>query len=240
MTRLVTTAILAAVLGCSSAVAQVAGTNTIGGSSPGIGTTSPLGMGAGSQVGPAGIPLGATEITIPGISPVAPSTSGMSTCSSSPSGMTGVASTGGMGAPSGIGSPGSSTLFDGGGTTGMAAGACAGGANTTVTMTQPTTSTSLPGAVGPVGIPLGSTELGTGGLSPPPIALTFPLSTSTPLSTSAPLATSAPLSTPSALSTGGPGVGCPTIRPPGSLTTGLTTGLGGSSTTGSFMSSGLC
>jgi len=232
MARLLTTAILAAVLGCSSAVAQVAGTNTIGASSVGIGVTSPLSIGAGSLVGPAGIPLGATEITTPGISPVVPSTSGMSTCSSSPSGMTGASSTGGMGAPSGIGSP--STLFDGGGTTGMATGACAGGANTTVTMTQPTTSTSLPGAVGRAGIPLGSTELGTGGLSPPPIALTFPLSTSTPLSTSAPLSTS------SALSTGGPGVPCPTIRPPGSLTTGLTTGLGGSSTTGSSMSSGLC
>src|ERR1700759_5440580 len=39
------------------------------GASPGMGSTSPLGMSPGAPVGATGIPMGATELTTPGISP---------------------------------------------------------------------------------------------------------------------------------------------------------------------------
>jgi hypothetical protein len=70
MRRLWMTAAMA-MLGCSPAFAQVGGTSV---PTPGIAATSPLGvLGAlqpGTSVGPTGIPLGATELTSPGISPM--------------------------------------------------------------------------------------------------------------------------------------------------------------------------
>jgi hypothetical protein len=54
-------------------------------------------------------------------------------------------------------------------------------------------------SVGPVGIPMGSTEMGGGGLSPPSVALTTnplaPLTTLTPLAVMPPSSPSAPVST---------------------------------------------
>src|SRR4051794_5833852 len=62
MTRIWISALTALLVGCGSAFAQI---------SPGspLGMTSPLGIGPGSAVAPTGIPLGATELASPGVSP---------------------------------------------------------------------------------------------------------------------------------------------------------------------------
>src|SRR5258708_2547849 len=57
----------AALLGCSSTLAQVGGMGT----SP-LSATSPLATGSGSPVAPTGIPLGATQMTAPGTAPAPP------------------------------------------------------------------------------------------------------------------------------------------------------------------------
>jgi hypothetical protein len=155
-------------LGGSSVLAQVGGMAT----SP-LNATSPLTIGPGSSVGPTGIPLGATEMTMPGTSP-APS-SNMS-CSSA-------------------GGPTSQTaipLFDGG-MTGAASSACVGmgSAGTGSTGTGSAGSSMPPLSalqVGRANIPLGSTEMGSAGLSPPPPISPMFVSpivppTATPLST---------------------------------------------------------
>jgi hypothetical protein len=64
MRRALIAATLAALLGWNPAFAQVGGMGT-----PGIAATSPLGMAPGSAVSPTGIPMGATELATPGISP---------------------------------------------------------------------------------------------------------------------------------------------------------------------------
>ena len=65
-------AVLPALFVCNIAVAQVDGqldgTDTT--PTPTVGATSPLGIATGSTGSPTGIPLGATEITSPGVSPV--------------------------------------------------------------------------------------------------------------------------------------------------------------------------
>lgn len=108
--------------------------------------TPPTGMGATSPLAarsnqPAGIPLGATEITKPGISPVFPSQGqGMTACT-------------------GSGSTSSSTsLFDGGGLSRNALLSCAD----SQIPSSPLPSSS---SAGRVGIPLGATELGGAGIS---------------------------------------------------------------------------
>ncbi|WP_158237541.1 hypothetical protein [Bradyrhizobium forestalis] len=106
--------------------------------SVGMSATSPLNLGS---TRPAGIPLGATEIATPGISPINPS-QGMTNCAVSDN----------------AGSSGA--LFDGGGLSGSSSLGCPSG-TTTQSPLPPSTST-----VGRVGIPLGSTELGGGGISP--------------------------------------------------------------------------
>jgi hypothetical protein len=149
----------AGLLGGSSVLAQVGGMGT----SP-LNATSPLTIGPGSSVGPTGIPLGATEMIMPGTSP-APS-SNMS-CSSA-------------------GGPTSQTaipLFDGG-TTGAASSACAGTAGGAGS-SMPAQSTLQ---IGRAGIPLGSTEMGSPGLSPPPPVSTMFVSPIVP-SITAPLST---------------------------------------------------
>lgn len=174
MTRLLMAAMVAALLGCGSAVAQIGGIGTSPGASP-LGMTSPLGIGPAPAVAPTGIPLGATELASPGVSPM---TSGVS-----PVGPATGSACSGLGGPmsSGIatstaGTSGSTTLFDGGGTAGTASGTCAG--ITSSPLSGPAASASSPTGMGSassvarVGIPLGSTELGTGGLSPPPDVLT--------------------------------------------------------------------
>ncbi|WP_161491858.1 hypothetical protein [Bradyrhizobium centrolobii] len=105
--------------------------------SVGMGATSPLNL---QSTRPEGIPLGSTEITTPGLSPVSPAQG-----------------TGNCAASSNAGSPGA--LFDGGGLSGSSSPSCTGG----TTSPSPLPSSS---SVGRVGIPLGTTELGGAGLSP--------------------------------------------------------------------------
>jgi hypothetical protein len=166
------TAILATLLGCNPVFAQVGG---IGSPTPGMGQTSPFGMSgaAGGAVGPTGVPLGATELATPGLSPTPPGTlgSGFTVCS----------------AVVGASSNSATGVFDGGGvssgmspTTGetnsASASACnqASGAGSAGTLQSTTAS---PGVTTPLGIgtiPLGSTELGNAGVSPTPCPLTGP------------------------------------------------------------------
>jgi hypothetical protein len=164
----------------------------MGAVTPPLGMTSPLGIGAAAPVGATGVPLGATELATPGVSPMTSSSSASgamtmttpSACSSTMGAMQTAAS--GMGNPtSGAAGllPGESSatgaisgtsaptpLFDGTGIAGTASGTCA---SATTASSSPTTSASSPTigsrtTVGRVGIPVGSTELGTGGLSPLP------------------------------------------------------------------------
>jgi hypothetical protein len=137
----VTATLAASLLGCGSVWAQVA----VGPSS--LGPTSPLAIAPGVPVAPTGIPLGATEMTMPGTSPAPSAAMGINGCS-------------------GAGGPMSQTtapLFDGGGMAGASSSACTGmgGADSST----PAESTLR---VGRAAIPLGSTELGNAGLSPPP------------------------------------------------------------------------
>ena len=80
--ELIIAATLATLLGGTPVFAQVGG---IGNPPPGMGLTSPFGMSAatGGSVGPAGVPLGATELATPGLSPAPPGTlgSGFTICS---------------------------------------------------------------------------------------------------------------------------------------------------------------
>jgi hypothetical protein len=151
--------VAASLLGGSAALAQVGSMGT----SP-LGATSPLATGSGAPVGPVGIPLGATEMATPGISPALPST--------------GVCSTGGP-----TSQTSTTTLFDGGGMAGATSSGCAGAASA-----APSTPAPLMSQVGRAGIPMGSTEMGDPGTSPaPPVTTPFvsPIAPSTvaPLST---------------------------------------------------------
>lgn len=104
----------------------------------GMGATSPLAM---RSTRPAGVPLGATEITPPGVSPLVPSANmGMTACDGSSGGSS------------------STFLFDGGGLSRNATLSCAD----SQLLSSPLPPTS---SAGRVGIPLGATELGTPGLS---------------------------------------------------------------------------
>ena len=100
--------------------------------------TSPLNP---QSTRPVGIPLGSTEITTPGVSPLNPAQT-MPGCP----GSTTTASSG--------------ALFDGGGMSSGSSTNCS-----TMTTATPTPSSSTP-TVGRVGIPLGATELGGAGISP--------------------------------------------------------------------------
>jgi hypothetical protein len=137
-----------------------------------LGITSPLGMGPAAAVGTTGIPLGATELATPGVSPgaISPLAQGASMSTTACSG-TGNA-IGGESSATGVisGTSAPTPLFDGAGVAGTASGTCAGGAAASA---SPAASASSPGigarsSVGRIGIPLGSTELSTGGLSPLP------------------------------------------------------------------------
>jgi hypothetical protein len=146
--------ILAAPICWVPAVAQM--TNAV----PAIGTTSPLGMTADTPGSPAGIPMGATELPSAGLSPVP---AGSMTMTSD-----------GVACPSPEISS-SATTFDGGG---MAMGmplpggsATSGTCGTSSTAAAPSSAmaTPSPGGARPAGIPLGSVEIGNGGLSPEPV-----------------------------------------------------------------------
>jgi hypothetical protein len=161
MRRVLVAAMQAALFGCIPAFAQVGG---MGNPTPGIGATSPLGMAPASPVSPAGIPMGATELASPGLSPAAAGTLGMTgngtTCLTT-------------GSPS-PGISGSSTNFDGGGL-GVGTGTLPGGAATSGTCgtsssssasASAATSPKSPGGAARTGIPLGSVEIGNAGVSP--------------------------------------------------------------------------
>ena len=173
MRRELIIAILATLLGCNPVFAQVGG---MGSPAPGMGPTSPFGMSSATagSVGPSGLPLGATELATPGLSPAPPGTlgSGFTICS----------------AVVGAGFGSATGLFDGGGvssgmsptatgeTNSASASACnqASGAGSAGILQSTTPS---PGSTAPLGIgtiPLGSTELGNAGLSPTPCPLTGP------------------------------------------------------------------
>jgi hypothetical protein len=155
-----------------------------------LGITSPLGIGPAAPVPPTGIPLGMTGLGSAGVSPTTSGTSPVNppTSSSTPT-CTGINSPAGNlsgGTSTGMSSTTSGTLFDGAGIPGTASGTCAGFA--TAPSGNPAASASSPtgmgsaSANGRVGIPMDSTELGVGGLSPPPIPNpTAPSSTPTPL-----------------------------------------------------------
>ena len=220
--------VTSSLLGCSPAFAQV---GMVTGTPAVLGVTSPLGIGPGAPVGATGIPLGATELATPGVSPSLAGTAalGSMTASTACSGIgtsaqptTSIPGTSGMGAstaPNAMTATGARTsglpvptpLFDSTGISGNASGTCAGG--TAMASSSPTASASSPaglgsrsGTVGRAGIPMGSTELSPGGLSPlPDITLQ---------------------SQPSAITTG--------------MSTGPCVLSGSSSTTGSSMSSGGC
>lgn len=195
---------------CGPAFAQV---GPIGAPTPPLlGTTSPLGIGPAAPVPATGIPLGATELTnlgisptTSGVSPMGPSTSSVSICSGFGSSIP-QASLGSSNVmpsvqmPTMSGMQGSTiqtvpTTFDGGGTLGNASGTCAPGAS--ADFARPAASASSPTGiaaatrVGPVGIPMGATELGAGGLSPPAVDPTQNLSA--PIATmSAPIVSTGP------------------------------------------------
>ena len=204
----------AVLLGCGSAYAQ-ARLNVS--PLPALGMTSPLGI-PNAPVGHTGIPLGATELATPGVSPT---TSGAAPligapcagASSAPAAMGSPTTAAGLGSPmtgasagmggsttgasGGMGSsvPGlsSTALFDGGGMSATAPTTCAASA----TASPPLASSMGPGStVGPAGIPLGSTEVGGGGLSPPSVALNPNLSAPV-MSLLPPLSGMTPPSTPS-------------------------------------------
>jgi hypothetical protein len=181
MRRLLVTTTVSVLLGCSSALAQ----GTVGTGAPvPLGFTSPLGIGPGASVGATGVPLGATELATPGVSPTAAGTSALGsmttgTCSSvgasaqpttpsSGNSSPGTSMAGTSGATGGTSAP--TALFDSTGISGTTSGTCADG---TTASSSPAASASSPGngsrsGIGRVGVPLGSTELGSGGLSPLP------------------------------------------------------------------------
>jgi hypothetical protein len=165
-----------AVLSSGTALAQVGGMSV---PTPGIAATSPLGMTGGSQsgalVGPTDIPLGATELISPGISPMFTDPAGMmaSTCSDG-----GSASTGISGGISGV------STYDGGGLTvggGISLGSAAPCATGTASPTASAPSAS-PSGPSRAGIPLGSVEIGNAGVSPL-ITVPAPAASSSPMGT---------------------------------------------------------
>jgi hypothetical protein len=129
---------LAAVMLWLAPAAAIAQTTVPGMQPPtGMLATSPLNP---QSTRPVGIPLGSTEITTPGISPINPAQSTMGCAGSGNAASTGA-------------------LFDGGGLSGGSSTNCAG--STAAVSSLPST-----GTVGRVGIPLGATEIGGAGISP--------------------------------------------------------------------------
>jgi hypothetical protein len=160
--RIATAAIL---LSCACALAQVGGIGTAP-IAP-LGVTSPLGP--GTAVGPIGIPFGATELGTPGLSPAISGTSPLGSTIGSFTACSGMVGSTPQ-APTGVPSGPCADKTDGSGSRAAASAS----------------SPSMIGSrstVGRAGIPLGSTELGFGGLSPPPTAVipnpSFPSSAGT-------------------------------------------------------------
>src|SRR6267154_170269 len=139
-------AILPALVVCNAATAQVSG---MASPTPTMGATSPLGLGTGSAVSQTGIPLGATEIASPGVSPAPTVTGTIAMPSSSTTCSTlGTSTTSGMLETSGM------------------SGMCGSGSSTMASSSTPTsTSPTTPGGGARTGIPFGSTEIGNLGVS---------------------------------------------------------------------------
>lgn len=133
-------------LGSCAAQAQSATTM------PGIGVTSPLGLLGSSSSAGTGLPLGATEIDPGGLSPLA-------ACVPSDPSMMGTAATG---------STNSGSTFDGGGLADVssATSSCTSGTPTITSTGIVSPMSSAPSNVAGGTIPLGATELDSGGLSP--------------------------------------------------------------------------
>jgi hypothetical protein len=175
----------------ATAVAQV---GMMASPTPAVGTTSPLGIGAGPTVPQTGIPLGSTEIASPGISPAPAGATGtismpgdVTTCSTSgisPSGMFGsTTSFDGGGTAAGSAAPataamagmvtssGTSPTSGVSTTSGMLdtsglAGMCGSGSSSVASSSTPTSTSPLtPGGTARTGIPLGSVEIGNLGVS---------------------------------------------------------------------------
>jgi hypothetical protein len=214
-TRFVIATTAAVLLGCGPASAQL-GASVFPG--PALGMTSPLGVGPGSLVPPIRIPMGATELASPGVSPTIsgtfPEVGGIATCSGGSASQT----LAGMGTSMSGSSmnTGGSSLFDGGGMSGSASGGCTPSASAglpgSAMASSPTAGGSV-SSVGRVGIPMGSTEMAVGGLSPPSVALApnplAPLMTLTPLVVLPNSSPSTPLSTSgSTASTSGSATSC--------------------------------
>jgi hypothetical protein len=155
----------------------------MGAVTPPLGVTSSLGIGAAAPVGATGLPLGATELATPGVSPMTSSSSVSgamtmttpSACSSTMGAMQTAASGTGkfdnrnrrfapgriVGDGSDIWNLGTDPAVDGAGIAGTASSTCATGSTAS---SGPTASASSPTigsrtTVGRAGIPLGSTEL---------------------------------------------------------------------------------
>jgi hypothetical protein len=221
MIRLLAATMAIILMGSASASAQIGAVPSA--PSP-LGMTSPLGIGPAPAVLGTGIPLGATELNSPGVSPM---TSGVSplgptalstaTCAGIDSlagNLSGASPTTGSSTGTGLSTPGasaSSTLFDGGGNAGTVSGTCASITGSTsgppAASASSPTGMALPSALGRIGIPMGSTELGVGGLSPMPQILNPNLSASpatvgTPCSTTGTAAMGTTSATSSTLSGG--------------------------------------
>jgi hypothetical protein len=211
MRRALIAMIVAAPFGCNLALAQ---TDGMGSPIPSIGATTPLGMTPGSSVPPVGLPMGATELASPGLSPAFTSPAGMTmgtgtTCSAMGNASAASASStdydgGGMGVGTGTPLPGSATSSGTCSTSGSSA------ASSSAAM-----SSSSPSSVSRTGIPLDSVEIGNGGLSGMPVP-TLPLPTMSPTATVAMPDSSSPVSaagsmptittmSPSAITNYGPG-----------------------------------
>jgi hypothetical protein len=193
-------AALPALFVCNVAMAQVSG---MASPTPTIGATSPLGIGAGSSVSQTGIPLGATELASPGISPSPTGVTGTiampgsgTTCSTlgtSPSSMFGSTASfdgGGMGvgtaAPATAATSGMSTSSGTSATSGVSttsgmletsgmSGMCGSGSSSIASSSTPTSPT-VPGGGARTGIPMGSTEIGNLGVSSAPAVPTIGVS----------------------------------------------------------------
>ena len=162
MIRTLIAAIATVLLGCGATFSQVGTGAPV--PSP-LGITSPLGMAPGSPVPPAGIPMGATELASPGVSPAAAATIGMTgnstTClamrspSSGISGSNTIYDGGGMGLGTGTSLPGSA----------QTPGTCGTSSSSSASLSAATSPTS-PGGAARTGIPLGSVEIGNAGVSP--------------------------------------------------------------------------
>ena len=169
---LTTAGLLTAILICSPAQAQV-GTNpmslgmspaTLGGGGPSLPT---MPAGPNSLVGPVGVPLGSTELALPGLSPAPAPIPGCPTTALS-------------------GSQTGSTSFDGGGLGTTMSANCPTLGDPGLSADQTQTMEAMPSLnAGRTGIPLGSTEITNPGLSPPPPPT--PLLSGTPQFSPAPM-----------------------------------------------------